>query len=62
MSPISTGIGNTIEKFGSKVRNSTLTNVGKNLRNFGRNSMGSAMNKVNPYRNSYRKRYGGKDD
>ena len=62
MSPISTGIGNTIEKFGSKVRNSTPTNVGKNLRNFGRNSMGSAMNKVNPYRNSYRKRYGGKDD
>ena len=51
------GIGNTIEKFGGKVKNSTPSNIGKNMMMRGRENMGEAVSSIMPQRNMYRRRY-----
>ena len=56
-SGIQNGIGNTIEKFGGKVKNSTPSNIGKNMRMHGRENMGEAVSSIMPQRNMYRRRY-----
>ncbi len=56
-SKVGGGIGNTIEKFGSHVKTSTPSNIGKNLRNRGRENMDEAVRSIMPQRNMYRNRY-----
>lgn len=56
-SGIQNGIENTIEKFGDKVKNSTPSNIGKNMRMHGRENMGEAVSSIMPQRNMYRRRY-----
>ncbi len=56
-SKIGSGIGNVIEKFGNKVKTSTPSNLGKNLRSHGRENMGEAIRSIMPQRNMYRNRY-----
>ena len=56
-SGIQNGIGNTIEKFGGKVKNSTPSNIGKNMRMHGRENMGEAVSSIMPQRNMYRRIY-----
>ena len=49
-SGIQNGIGNTIEKFGGKVKNSTPSNIGKNMRMHGRENMGEVVSSIMPQR------------
>ncbi len=56
-SKVGSSIGNTIEKFGGKIKNSTPSNIGKNLRRHGRENMGEAVTSIMPQRNIYRNRY-----
>lgn len=52
-------IGNTIERFGGKVKNSTPSNIGKNLRSHGYRNFGVAFTTIMPQRSRsmYQNRY-----
>lgn len=54
---IRSGIGNNIERFGTKIKTATPSNIGKNLRSYGKSNMADAVDSVMPQRNMYRRRY-----
>lgn len=55
------GIGNTIERFGSSVKRKTPSNIGRNMRDYGKSNMSGAISSIMPQRNMYRGRYSGRE-
>ena len=51
------GIGNTIENFGNKIKSGTPSNLGRSMRRYGKENMSEAIRTVMPQRNMYRNRY-----